>query len=104
MSLPPLWTPLTMGSRNKLNNLFTAFKVKEFKEFKEINDSTGKISQSGPQLSIQKTQTEINDNEEKAWEEETRKSVDIELLHYLKAEGASDQDLILIGAAMLSNK
>lgn len=104
MPLPPHWTPLDETSRNNLDHLFN-----KFNEITGDMDRLEAAERKRIRQQEREAESDVNNQPktqaaEAAKIAETRKSVDIELLRELKNTGVNDQDLILIGAAMLANK
>ena len=128
MSLPPLWSPLESSKRAILNDKVELFNAQYYQyanarsaalasaalalsaaKPKEIIPAPEKITAKIP--APEEITAEIPAPEEipvatPAPEEITpaKQSVDIELLRILKAGGATDDDLLLIGATMIANK
>jgi len=112
MSLPPEWAPLEKSNRNKLNQLFKQFEDQNAAGTKTLKaNAAGQAA--GPVIPVIPAGPVISDGpvipakaaaDAKAAAVVAVKSVDIELLRSLKASNVPDQDLILIGAAMIANK
>ena len=110
MSLPPVWTPLDETKRKTLNVLVNTFDERYQEQLslisieptEEILATTTTPKEIKPEPGA--AEAEAAEAEAEAAEAEAKQSVDIELLRILKAGGATDDDLLLIGATMIANK
>ena len=98
MSLPPVWTPLDETKRETLNVLVNTFDERYQEQLSLISIEPTK------EITATTTPTEIKPEPGAPAPAEAKQSVDIELLRILKAGGATDYDLLLIGATMIANK
>ena len=126
MSLPPVWTPLDETKRKTLNVLVNTFDERYQEQLslisiepteeiiattttttpKEIKPEPGAPAPASASASAASASASASaaEAEAEAAEAEAKQSVDIELLRILKAGGATDDDLLLIGATMIANK
>ena len=104
MSLPPVWTPLDETKRETLNGLVNTFDERQLSliSIEPIEEITAATTTTTTTTTTKEIKPETG--AASAAEAEAKQSVDIELLRILKAGGATDDDLLLIGATMIANK
>lgn len=103
MSLPPDWTPLDEEKRKKLKEIVDTFEQQYQKQPLHTVDVSGITVPAVKAVVVVKAAEEAK-AAVSAKPPTAVKSVDLDLLRSLRASGVPDQDLILIGAAMIANK
>jgi hypothetical protein len=103
MPIPPEWKPITGEQRKLLDKKIAIFDDLQ-KNYRPVGDSLITGTDESENTDKQSIDQQQIVNAEVEVSEQREPDVDIKILQFLKEKGASDQDLILVGAEMISNR
>ena len=115
ISLPQEWKPITGEQRALLDEKIAIFDKLQKSYRHNVLSTPVDDDDRNDSLRTEETNESQNNNKPSnnhrqnddakvAVSEQREPDVDIEFLQFLKAHGANDQDLLLVGAEMISNR